>query len=154
MNSLVGFEGGYIPEPNSGCWLWEHSITEGGYGKFYVPSLRRNVWAHRFSYEAFVGPIPEGLQIDHLCRVRCCVNPLHLEPVTRSVNLRRANAGMNLALRQLAKTRCPNGHLYSPENTYSRPNGTGSSRECRICKKAANVLYLRTWRQKKKGNLT
>jgi hypothetical protein len=78
---------------DSGCWLWTASTNEGGYGHFWRGPDDWMV-AHRFSYEHFVGPIPEGLDLDHLCRVRHCVNPEHLEPVTRRENLRRAWAAV------------------------------------------------------------
>lgn len=77
-----------IPEPNSGCWLWIGAMHEGGYGR--VRYHNRTLPAHRVSYMVHVGPIPGGLVIDHKCRVRCCVNPDHLEPVTRKENMRRA----------------------------------------------------------------
>ena len=84
---LARFVPKYIPEPNSGCWLWVAMLGSGGYGRFKVGN--KNVYAHRLSYEHHVGAIPEGLDLDHLCRTRCCVNPTHLEPVTRKENIRR-----------------------------------------------------------------
>jgi hypothetical protein len=76
-----------------GCWLWTGQANKGGYGAFSVGSRydgnRRGVRAHRWAYEALVGPIPEGLQLDHLCRNPPCVNPAHLEPVTHAENMRR-----------------------------------------------------------------
>jgi hypothetical protein len=74
------------------CWLWVGAIGTGGYGNFYISSVGRrirSVRAHRWAYEHLVGSIPDGLDLDHLCRNRACVNPAHLEPVTRRVNLRR-----------------------------------------------------------------
>jgi hypothetical protein len=78
----------YTPEPNTGCWLWTASLNNGGYGKL---SVSRSYWveAHRVAYELYKGPIPGGKCIDHLCRVRSCVNPDHLEAVTLSENIRR-----------------------------------------------------------------
>lgn len=72
----------------TGCWLWTGTLSMKGYGRFNVTD-RNNAAAHRFAYESFVGPIPDGLEIDHLCSVRRCVNPAHLEPVTHAENLRR-----------------------------------------------------------------
>jgi hypothetical protein len=98
--------------------------------------------AHRFSYLKLVGPIPEGLQIDHLCRVRHCVNPDHLEPVTNKENIRRGIVGMFHA----KKTQCPAGHPYDRDNTRIGSNG---SRNCKQCDKIRQALY----RARKKGVL-
>lgn len=106
----------------TGCWLWTLSRTSAGYGQAHDPrQRRRRSLAHRLSYELFVGPIPEGLQLDHLCRVRHCVNPSHLEPVTQAENMRR---GM-----WASRTHCSRGHEYTQENTYL----TRGFRECRTC---------------------
>ena len=80
------------PEPTSGCWLWTGGLEEKGYAVLCKPNWKGHRAAHRFSYETFVGPIPDGLQIDHKCRVRSCVNPDHLEPVTSAENNRRSRA--------------------------------------------------------------
>jgi hypothetical protein len=76
-----------MPEPNSGCWLWTGAVSSEGYAVFEVAG--KQVRAHRFSYERYRGKIPGDLTIDHLCRVRCCVNPNHLEVVTIQENIRR-----------------------------------------------------------------
>lgn len=107
------------------CWLWTGGLKSGGYGSFY--SDGRSHAAHRFAYELEVGPIPEGLTLDHLCRVRTCVNPLHLEPVTRKVNTLR---GIGPTALHKRKTRCPEGHEYDETNTRIRPNGGRDCREC------------------------
>jgi hypothetical protein len=106
------------------CWLWTAAKTHG-YGLFWNGT--RQVPAHKFSYEFYVGPVPEGLQLDHLCRVRACVNPLHLEPVTCRENLLR---GAGRTAINAARTHCPYGHPYSGDNLYLKPNG---NRECRTC---------------------
>lgn len=115
-------------DPNTGCWLWTGTINSTtGYGTISVDAEVRS--AHRLSYELHIGPIPAGLQIDHLCRVRHCVNPDHMEPVTQRENLLRspiAPAGVNAR-----KTHCPQGHPYSEENTIWQRSRRG--RLCRIC---------------------
>lgn len=92
----------YALEPNTGCWLWLGHVRPNGYGQVWSPKERRLVGAHRAMYEHLIGPVPKTLDLDHLCRVRCCVNPAHLEPVSRSENLRRG-----LGTR---KTHCKRGH--------------------------------------------
>lgn len=116
--------------PN-GCWLWVASKTSSGYGHF------ANQCAHRVAYELLVGPIPEGLEIDHLCRVRHCVNPEHMEPVTHRVNIDR-RIGKHVKPRAL-RSHCAQGHEWTPDNTYYAPNQTWRScRKCRLvaCRKA------------------
>ncbi len=106
-----------IPEPNSGCWLWLGSVHGNGYG---VLKLRGHAHlAHRLSYETHVGPIPQGLDLDHLCRVRCCVNPRHLEPVSRRVNVSRGlvSTRHDWSNGKSSITHCPRGHEYNAENT-------------------------------------
>lgn len=107
------------------CWEWTASKKPSGYGEFKVDG--RLVRAHRFAYEDMVAEIPAGLFLDHLCRNRACVRPEHLEPVTALVNVRRAIPFMSGH-----KNTCPQGHAYSPENTYVRRQGW---RECRTCKR-------------------
>ena len=120
------------PEPNSGCWLWTGAAT-AGYGAFWAAP--KMVKAHRFSYELHCGAIPEGKTIDHLCRVRFCVNPQHLEAVTRGENVRRSTAW----LYQRNKTHCPSGHAYSPENTHRR----GRRRYCIACRRVRDAQRIR-----------
>jgi len=117
-----------------GCWEWTASCTKKGYGQFHVGSKKNKtnkmVSAHRYAYEHLVGPIPDGLQTDHLCRNHPCVNPDHLEPVTNSVNARRGLTGINGVLREGSKKHCPQGHPYDEENTGRKANGW---RYCRTC---------------------
>jgi hypothetical protein len=110
-----------------GCWRWTGAHIPQGYGHFKAAghSSRR---VHRVSYEVFVGPIPDGLQLDHLCGIRDCINPEHLEVVTPAENVARWARAI---------THCPQGHPFTAENSYHGKNGEGyRSRQCRICKKA------------------
>lgn len=109
-----------VRKDSSGCWIWTAANNGPGnrYGRFSFDG--RLARAHRLSYEWTVGPIPDGLVLDHLCRVTLCVNPAHLEPVTPAENTRRAAA---------LKTSCPQGHAYSTENTYR----LAGKRYCRAC---------------------
>ena len=115
-----------------GCWLWNAATQPNGYGRYY--SEGKVVFAHRWSYEHFAGPIPDGLVIDHVCRVRRCVNPDHLEPVTNQVNVLR---GEGWAPANKAKIRCPGGHLYDVANTYVDAAGQRHCRACRRIREAA-----------------
>jgi len=125
---LERFEAKFIPEPNSGCWLW-FGASSDGYG--YIGCGGRNRLAHRVSYEIHRGPIPEGLELDHLCRLHCCVNPDHLEAVTCKVNIGRGLTGETARRRQMDKTHCPKGHPYDETNTIWRETKYG--RWCRAC---------------------
>lgn len=110
------------------CWLSDRAAQPNGYTKIGV---RGRTWlTHRLAYEVMVGPIPDGLVIDHLCRQRACVNPDHLEPVTNRENLLR---GETLTAAEAATTHCPQGHPYTPENTYLRPDRP-MGRCCRMCR--------------------
>ncbi len=109
-------------ESASGCWLWQRPLDKDGYGKLGFRGNSRA--AHRVAYMVFVGPWGEGLELDHLCRVRNCVNPAHLEPVTGAENYRR---GLKTGI-----THCKNGHEFTPENTY---HWRGKHKHCRACRR-------------------
>lgn len=111
---------------SNGCWLWTKYQRHDGYGNFNVDG--KQILAHRWAYINLVGPIPEGLYLDHLCRNRPCVNPSHLEPVTNKVNILR---GIGATAINALKTHCPRGHPYDLFNTY-KTEYTG--RQCRTCK--------------------
>jgi len=112
---------------SAGCWEWLGFITLNGYGRTNFPGVKTRL-AHRLVYELLVGPIPDGLTLDHLCRNRSCVNPAHLEPVTMKVNTLR---GESFAAKNARKTHCKRGHEFTTANTYIIPS-TGS-RQCRPC---------------------
>lgn len=137
----------YIPEPNSGCWLWLGCLTRDGYPQFYGAE-GSVVRAHRFIFELTRKKIPEGLTIDHLCRVRCCVNPDHMEVVSHVENMRRGTIWQYHS----SKTECPKGHRFSPENTYLRPANQyrGAQRVCRECNRLAQIDYRE---RKKRGTV-
>lgn len=116
-----------VDKQDDGCWLWTATLDSDGYGSLWVQGTM--VSTHRFAYELLVGPIPDGLTLDHLCRVRRCVNPDHLEPVTHRENTLR---GESFAAANAAKTRCPRGHPYDDENTYVDGDGGRHCRTCRI----------------------
>lgn len=119
----------------SGCWIVS-STLRNGYAVIRDENGKLRS-AHRASYELFVGPIPSGLELDHLCRVRQCSNPAHLEPVTRRINALR---GVSFSAVNAAKTHCVNGHEFTPENTYYR---TPTHRQCRACGREYTAAYLK-----------
>lgn len=120
------------------CWLWVASLSHHGYGRFWDGN--RMVKAHRFAYKLLVGPIPDGLELDHVlawgCTNRHCVNPSHLESVTGTENIRRGDCTRF----QSGKTHCPAGHPYDEANTYRRCG----SRYCRTCRRTRKRKALAT----------
>lgn len=124
------------------CWLWTAS-SAAGYGRFH-PHRGINGLAHRWSYEYHVGEIPEGLQIDHLCRVRSCVNPDHLEPVTPRVNTLR---GISVPAINAVRDECVNGHPFTLDNTYFKTTNRGTNeRHCRECARRVNREWYQRWK--------
>jgi HNH endonuclease len=116
-----------------GCWIWTACVNDKGYGHFRYGG--RIASAHRVAYEMFVGPIPDGLVIDHLCRNPPCVNPDHLEAVTFRTNVVR---GIGPTAINSRKTSCNAGHALSEVNTYLAPDGR---RQCRSCNREAVRRY-------------
>jgi hypothetical protein len=126
------------PEPNTGCWLWEGHLRDG-YGKVKVRGVVTQ--AHRTVYELLRGPIPEGKQCDHLCRVRCCVNPDHIEPVVQRVNALR---GVGIGAINSKRIVCTNGHPFEGHNLITRKG----RRYCRRCMNDAKLQWQRNRRKK------
>lgn len=123
-NTITVLESKWIAQDHgylTPCWIWQRNTDQAGYGRH---GSKR---AHRMVYESRIGPIPEGLTLDHLCRVHACVNPDHLEPVTRAVNVMR---GEGHAAVNARKTHCVRGHKFDERNTFIRPEGW---RACRAC---------------------
>lgn len=126
-----------LPADPDGCWEWTGNKNHHGYGGFYVDGKNRR--AHRYGYERFVGEVPEGLQTDHLCRNRSCVNPSHLEPVTRRENILR---GIGPSAIHAAKLVCLNGHSLEGDAVYRRRDRRG--RHCRQCQAERQMAYVAT----------
>lgn len=121
------------PVTESGCWIWTAYTDKSGYP--YASWHRHTRRAHRLIYELLVGPIPQGLQLDHICRVRGCVNPAHLEPVTAKINTLRGQGPTSL---NAVKTYCKNGHSFNGESLRLDPRG---GRFCRECQKLRSRVY-------------
>ena len=119
----------------NGCWLWTGNVNPNGYGYFWWNGKKDA--AHRFSYETFKGSIPRGLEHDHLCRHRNCVNPAHLELVTRSVNTKRGLKGMRWV-------HCKHGHSLDEKNTIVDKRGR---RQCRICSNARSNEFVKNHKE-------
>jgi hypothetical protein len=121
-----------------GCWMWTgrdfNKKPHGSYGMWKDLTGKRRL-AHRVAYELAVGPIPEGLTLDHLCRVTLCVNPAHLEAVTQGVNTLR---GVGPSAVNARRSHCSHGHVFDEANTYVTPDGR---RQCRACNRARTDRY-------------
>lgn len=121
-----------VDQQEGGCWLWLGNTTTTGYGRFWFEG--RNWPAHRWSYSHFIAPVPDALEVDHLCRTRACVNPSHLEPVTHLENSRRA---------KYAAEHCTQGHVLPTPAADGR-------RVCRPCANERNRAYKAKNRQPRK----
>jgi hypothetical protein len=139
---LARFMGKIQENPSTGCWEWKAYCGRSGYGRFALNGKMRN--AHRVAFTHFVGDIVPGLVIDHLCRVRRCVNPEHLRAVTNRENTLAEGSEALVAI-QAARTVCPRGHALIRPNLRARP----SKRECLACNRAQGRLH--TWRRN--GNI-
>jgi len=114
---------------DDGCWLWTGTVNGWGYGHFYAGNRNRPVRAHVWFWELLNGPLRPQLELDHLCKVRNCVNPAHLEPVPHRINVLRGTSPSAIEARQ---THCKNGHEFTIENTqYDQ-----GKRRCRTCRNA------------------
>jgi len=120
---------GHYVDGATGCWIFAGHVSKKGYGKMWNEGRRSDI-AHRVYYQRERGPIPEGLQLDHLCRNRACVNPAHLEPVTGKVN-----AGRGV---RATRTHCQHGHPYAGSNLVVSRRKKKIQRECRECQRAWN----------------
>lgn len=123
--------------PDAGCWIWTGAIDNSGYARISVDYKNRQ--AHRVSFELAKGKIPDGLQIDHLCKVKACVNPNHLEAVTQQENLSRCDNHAKGKFNRL-KTHCKNGHEYTDDNIYVHKYFRyGRMQQGRFCKTCHNA---------------
>jgi hypothetical protein len=123
-----------VPEPNTGCWLWLAVTNRQGYGRIVMN--QRLQLAHRVAYEALVGIVPVGLELDHFtCSTPLCCNPAHLRAVTHTENMRRSTRLVEAGrVRAAKRTHCVNGHEYTEENTWRRP-GAPLKRSCKTCER-------------------
>lgn len=119
----------FTVDEDRGCWIWTAYKDRRGYGRYGLSKARRSQLAYRVAWEAINGPVPSGLELDHLCRTPSCVRPDHMEPVTHQENCRRGATGETTRARMLARTHCARGHEWTPENTRQ----TARQRKCKTC---------------------
>ncbi len=143
MSKSVDFFSRVNKSGPNGCWLWTGPKNKDGYGNH--SENHKVVKAHRWSYEYHKTPIPEGMQIDHICRNRACVNPDHMEVVTKKENTLRSLAPTAINAR---KTHCYKGHPFTKENTWISPEGW---RYCKICKREQDRIKRERRRRKMAG---
>ena|SRR6266542_1921582 len=144
---MVAMEGDYLTRflsrivRSSGCWEWNGAHFKAGYAETW--DGKRPLYAHRVAYELWVGPIPDGRQIDHLCRNRGCVNPQHLEVVLPAGNNQR---GLSPSAENMRKTHCKRGHPFDEANTHITPTGRRDCRACWPIDNAARRAKIRNFR--------
>lgn len=132
----------------NGCWLWAGIVNREGYARIRVPGWPTKWAIHRVSYEVFVGPIPSGLTIDHLCRKPACINPDHLEPVTMETNIRR---GFGIGMLNAAKGSCHCGHPYVGGSYRFEQIGDGKlARRCVVCRREREKQNYHAERESRK----
>ncbi|WP_316411277.1 HNH endonuclease signature motif containing protein [Mesoterricola sediminis] len=141
MDKVVRFQAKVMVNPDTGCWEWQGSKVRG-YGQFWDEG--KLVLSHRFAYVNWVGPVPEGKELDHLCRNRACCNPSHLEPVTRKENMQRAPVN-------LPKPFCLHGHPQTPENVRYCFRRGDYRRVCKVCASIQDKEYRKHYVRKSRA---
>jgi hypothetical protein len=131
-------------EPMSGCWIWGGATDGGGYGVYREKGVKQLIKAHRYCYQLLKGKITSGLDLDHKCRNRCCVNPDHLEPVTRSVNIKRGYQAHPTEF-------CKYGHPLSGDNMRIR-TGKFGRKICVTCQRRMGLAYYYRTKEKREKN--
>lgn len=134
------FDAKWEPCPTTGCYLWTAPDNGNGYGRISISG--RNVYAHRYAYERWVGAIPEDLVVDHICNNRACVNPDHLRVTTNRKNVLR---GIGTSAVNARKVECFRGHEFTDDNTYISPDG---QRHCKACRRLTGRKYYWSDRDK------
>lgn len=140
MSAVERFMEKIVPEPNSGCWLWTACVNHNGYAMLAMDGKPSRA-AHRWYYELLHGPLAPGLELDHLCRVRSCVNPAHLEPVSHQANIDRGAKRKSEC--------CKRGHPMVEGNLYLHPRK--KLRQCLTCKRENGRLWMAAKRKKVKN---
>lgn len=131
--------------PETGCWIWMGGISQKGYARASYDG--RDIYLHRWLYQQIYGDVGE-LTMDHLCRVRCCINPAHLEPVTNIENVLR---GFGEPAKNRRKTHCKHGHPFDEENT--RKQRPETKEKTRVCKTCARLLSNKIYHQRKNNEI-